>query len=110
MSPHIMYKFTITQLQNATRFLTSVMSSVHPSVVVTHGVEVIQIVEGEGHVRGLVVLACRLLPRRGPGSQIQVPHALASLHHMGGHVQPSQGETHQGGQLIPPLSYLFQHY
>lgn len=73
---------------------TSIMSSVHSSMMVAHSVEVIQIVLGEGDV-GRLVTSRRLLPGWRPGPHIQVLHTLTSLDDMRGHVQASQGETHQ---------------
>lgn len=90
------------------RFLTGIMSSVHPSMMVTHSIEVIQIVMGEDHVSRLVVLSWGLLPGRCGRSQVQVPHTLSSLHYMRGHVQTSKGEAHQGWQLVPSLAHLFK--
>lgn len=94
---------------NQPTFRTCVMSSVHSSVMVTHSVEVVLILLWEGQVGSLVVLPRGRLPGGWPCPQVQVPHALTPLHHVGGHVQSSQGETHQGWQLIPPLADLFQH-
>lgn len=94
----------------ATHFLTSIVSTVHPSMMVTHSVKVVQIVMGKGHVGRLVVLAWGLSPGWWQGPRAQIPHTLTPLHHMGGHVQTSQRETHQGWQLVPPLAHLFQHF
>lgn len=75
---------------------TSVVSSVQSSVMVAHGVQVVQIVVGEGHVGRLVVLAWGLWPGCWPGPWVQVLHTLTPLHYIGGHVQTSQREMHQG--------------
>lgn len=85
------------------------MSAVHPTMVVTHCIEVIEEVRRQGHVwvTNMMTAAFRLFPCGGPGSQVpQVPHALGPLHHVGGHVQPGQGEAHLGGQLVAPLAHL----
>lgn len=77
-------------------------------MMVAHSVEVVQVVVGKDGLSGLVVFAGGLLPRLRPGSRVQILHALTPLHHMGGHVQSSQWEAHQCGQLVPPLANLFQ--
>lgn len=85
------------------------MPPMHPSMMVAHSVEVIQIVMREGHVGRLVLLPEGMLPqRRRPGPIVQVLHALTPLDHVRGHVQSRQGEMHQSRQLVPPVTHLFK--
>lgn len=87
---------------------TCIMSSVHSSMVVTHSVKVVQIVMGEDQLCRMLLFAWRLLPRMWPCSCVHVLHALTPLDDMGRHVQTGHGEKHRGGQLVPPLTNLFQ--
>lgn len=89
---------------------TCVVASVHSTVMVAHGVEVVQIVVGKDGLCRLELFSGGLLPRLLPGSRVQILHALTPLHHMGGHVQSSHRETHQGGELVPPLANLLQRF
>lgn len=87
---------------------TCVVASVHPAVMVAHSVEVIQVdVRKDGLSRRDWLFAGGLLPRLLPASRVHILHALTPLHHMGRHVQSSHWETHQRGQLVPPLANLF---
>ena len=76
------------------------MPTLQTAVVVTDGVEVVQEVR---RVAG--GQAGWLLPGRRPGAR----HGLgagAPLGHVGSHVEPSERELHQRGELVPPLAHL----
>lgn len=92
------------------QLLTCIMSSVHSPVVITHSVQVVQIVVGKDPIRRLWLFAWRLPPRLRPGSPIHVLGALTPLDNMGRHVQAGHGKTHRVGQLVPSLANLFQQF
>lgn len=74
------------------------MTTVHPSMVVAHGVQVVHKVE-----RCQLVLLPGVIPA---GLQGGWAGAVAVVHHVRCHVQVSQGEVHQSGKLVPPLTNL----
>ncbi len=74
------------------------MASMHASMMVTHGVQVIQEVQrvsaGFGPVMGLLFPAGR---RSG---------TVAPLDHVAAHIEASEGEVDQCGELVTALSHL----
>lgn len=73
------------------------MSSVHSSMVVAHSVQIVQEV-GRNQVRSPGLFPAGL--ERGRVG------AVAAVHHVRRHVQARQGEVHERGELVPPLSHL----
>lgn len=65
------------------------MAPVHPSVMVAHGVEIVEEVRGS---------------QLGPAASLR--WAVVAVHHVRRHVQVHQGETYKRGQLVPPLAHL----
>ena len=73
------------------------MSAVHPPVVVTHSVQIVQV------VRRSQVVPSGLLP---PGLQGELVGSVGAAHHVGLHVQARQREVHERGELVPAVSHL----
>ncbi len=74
------------------------MASMHASMMVTHGVQVVHEVQcvtaGFGPVIDLLFPA-----RRRSGT-------VAPLDHVAAHIEASEGEVDQRGELVPALSHL----
>lgn len=76
---------------------TCVMSTVHSSVMVTHSIQIIQ------ELRRSQVGSTGLLP---PRLEWGLVGAVVAAHHVRRHVQTRQGEVHERGEFVPPLSHL----
>lgn len=76
---------------------TCVMSAVHSSMMVAHGIQIVQ------EVGGSQVRSSGLFPA---GLQRGRVGAVVAFDHVRRHVQARQGEMHKGGEFVPPLPYL----
>lgn len=76
---------------------TCVMSAVHSSMMVAHGIQIVQ------EVGGSQVRSSGLFPA---GLQRGRVGAVVAVDHVRRHVQARQGEMHKGGEFVPPLSHL----
>lgn len=83
---------------------TCVVSPMHASMVVAHGIEIIE------EVLWLLLLLMLLLLQLLWGSLVLLVvrgcRSLLPLHHMRSHVQAGQGKAHLCGQLVAAVGHL----
>lgn len=73
------------------------MSAMHSSMVVAHSIQIVQEVGWSQLMPSGLFPAWLERGRMG---------AVVVVHHVRRHVQASQGEVHERGELVPPLSHL----